>query len=82
MKPLPFASHPASWHKSCHLKFNNSKLTKVKKKRERNCDDEEKMLTNRKALDVQKSSFCEKWEEEHVIHEVSTFDDVEKKCRK
>ena len=24
-----FASHSASWHKSCHLKFNNSKLAKA-----------------------------------------------------
>ena len=68
-----FASHSASWHKSCHLKFNNSKLAKAKKKRERNHDDEEKKPSKRKALDVQKCLFCEKGEEEHVLHEVSTF---------
>jgi len=27
-----FTSHSASWHKSCHLKFNNSKLMKATKK--------------------------------------------------
>ena len=69
-----FASHSASWHKSCHLKFKNSKLAKAKRKRERN-NDEEKRPRNRKALDVQKCSFCEKGEEEHVLHEVSSFDE-------
>lgn len=69
-----FASHSASWHKSCHLKFNNSKLAKAKKKREHNPDDEEKRHSKRKALDVQKCFFCEKGEEEPVLHEVSTFD--------
>ena len=28
-----FATHNASWHKSCHLKYNNSKLAKAKKRR-------------------------------------------------
>ena len=27
-----FAMHNASWHKSCHLKYNNSKLAKAKKR--------------------------------------------------
>jgi hypothetical protein len=69
-----FASHSASWHKSCHLKFNNSKLAKAKKKREHNPDDEEKRPSKRKALNVQKCLFCKKGEEENVLHEVSTFD--------
>ena len=56
------------------MKFNNSKLAKAKKKRERNHDDEEKSPSKLKALDVQKCLFCEKAEEEHVLHEVSTFD--------
>ncbi len=27
-----FAMHNASWHKSCYLKYNSSKLAKVKKR--------------------------------------------------
>ena len=27
-----FEGHSASWYKSCHLKFNNSKLAKAKNK--------------------------------------------------
>ena len=69
-----FASHSASWHKSCHLKFNNSKIAKAKKKREHNPDDEEKSPSKCKALDIQKRLFCEKEKEEHVLHEVSLFD--------
>uniref|UniRef100_UPI00358EABF1 uncharacterized protein n=1 Tax=Myxine glutinosa TaxID=7769 RepID=UPI00358EABF1 len=69
-----FASHSASWHKSCHLKFNNSKLARAKTKREHNPDDEQKRHSKRKALNVQKCFFCEKGEEENVLHEVSTFD--------
>lgn len=30
------ASHSASWHKSCHLKFSSSELTKVTEKNMRN----------------------------------------------
>lgn len=66
-----FANHSVSWHKPCHLKFNNSKLAKAKKKRERNPDDEH---SKRQAINVQKCLFCEKGEEENVLHEVSTFD--------
>ena len=28
-----FTSHSASWHKSCHLKYNNSKLKKAMKRK-------------------------------------------------
>ena len=55
------------------MRFNNSNLAKAEKKRERKHDDEEKRLSDRKALEVQKCLFCEKGEEEHVLHEVSTF---------
>jgi len=55
-----FASHSASWHKSCHLKFNNFKLAKAKKKREHNPGDEEKRSSKRKALDIQKCFFLRK----------------------
>ena len=37
-----FATHHASWHKSCHLKYNNSKLAKVKKRTIDNADNLEK----------------------------------------
>ena len=71
-----FVTHSASspsWHKSCHLKFNNSKLAKAKKKRDHTPNDEQKWPRNRKALDVQRCFFCEKGREEDVLHEVSTF---------
>ena len=49
-----FATHCAywAWHKSCHLKFNNSKLAKAKKtkQREQNTDEpDEKTLSKRHA---------------------------------
>ena len=69
-----FACHSVSWHKSCHLKYNNTKLAKAKKKREHNPEAEEKRPIKRKALNVQMCFFCEKGEEENVLHGVSTFD--------
>ena len=33
-----FAAHHASWHKSFHLKYNNFKLQRTKKKRESGAD--------------------------------------------
>ena len=42
-----FAIHHASWHKSCHLKCNNSKLAKAKKSRVNNTDDSEKRLSRK-----------------------------------
>lgn len=70
-----FASHSASWHKSCHLKFNNSKLAKAMRKRERRPDrSEEKRPTKRQALNIEQCFFCTKGEEEAVLHAVSTFD--------
>lgn len=69
-----FVSHSASWHKSCHLKFNNLKLERAMMKRERNPDDEGNRLNKRKSLNIQKCLFCDKGEEVNVLHEVSTFD--------
>lgn len=68
-----FASHSASWHKSCHLKFSSSKVTKAKKRMHKP-DADGRSHSKRKALDVKKCFFCEKGEEESVLHEVSTFD--------
>ena len=67
-------AHSASWHKSCHLQFNNSKLASAQKKREHIPDGEPKRPSKRKALDIQQCFFCEKGEEENDLHEVSTFD--------
>ena len=67
-------AHSASWHKSCHLKFSNSKLARAQKKREHIPDDEPKRPSKRKTLDVQQCFVCEKGEEENDLHEVSTFD--------
>ena len=67
-------AHSASWHKSCHLKLNNSKLARAQQKKEHIPDDERKRPSKRKALDVQQCFFCEKGEEENDLHEVSTFD--------
>ncbi len=71
------ASHFESWHKSCYLKFNNSKLGKAKKKRERENDESEAQESKRKkrqALDVQKCFLCETGDEAGVLHQVSTYD--------
>lgn len=76
-----FASHSASWHKSCHLKFNNSKLAKARKSKMKNPVDSggEKppgrdSVTRGKSLDVQKCFFCENGRDQGFLHEVSTFD--------
>ena len=55
-----FVAHSASWQKSCHLKFNDIKLAKAKKKRDHTPTDEQKRPKKRKALDVQGCFFCEK----------------------
>ena len=68
------ASHSASWHKSCHLKFNNSKLSKAKK-REHNTDmPDERRSCKRQAIDIGKCFFCEKGHEEGGLSQVSSFD--------
>ena len=73
--PADFAAHHASWHKSCYLKYNNSKLAKAKKRRASNTDDLEKQLPRkRQAIEVYNCLFCEKGQEEGELHQVSTFD--------
>ena len=68
--------HSASWHKSCHLKFSNSKLERAKKKkREKDVEDEaEKRQNKRQALSITSCIFCTKGEEDGNLHEFSTFD--------
>ncbi len=36
-----FKQHHASWHKSCHLKYSNSKLKKAQKRKATNLDNSE-----------------------------------------
>ena len=70
-----FATHHASWHKSCHLKYNNSKLVKAKKRTINNADNLEKRPPmKRQALEIYSCLFCEKGHEEGELHQVSTFD--------
>ena len=71
-----FASHSASWHKSYHLKFNNSKLSKAIRKKDGQSDEpEQRQSTKHQALDLQKCLFCgEEGKESDVLHAESTFD--------
>ena len=71
-----FASHSASWHKSCHLKLNNSKLSRaIRKKDGQSHEPEQRRPTKHQALDLQKCLFCcEEGKESDVLHAVSTFD--------
>ena len=69
-----FASHCAAWHKSCHLKYNNSKLAKAKKRSLHNIDEAEKRSSKRQSMDIQNCFFCEEGYEEGDLHQVLTFD--------
>ena len=70
-----FAAHSASWHKSCHLKYNNTKLIKAKKKRESDPEPDEKRLRKRRAVDVQETCFlCEKGSEVGDLRQILTFE--------
>ena len=66
------ATHHASWYKSCHLKYNNSKLAKVKKRTINNADNLEKRPPRKcQALEIYSCLFCEKG---HEKDRVSLFD--------
>ena len=70
-----FAMHNASWHKSCHLKYNNSKLAKAKKRSACISDhDPERKRCKRQANTIDNCMFCEKGCEESSLHQVLTFD--------
>jgi len=74
-----FAVHNASWHKSCHLKYNNTKLAKAQKRKANNADNEsddpeKRPPQKRQAVEVSNCIFCEKGWEEGKLHEVLTFD--------
>ena len=51
-----FASHCASWHKSCRSKFNKTKLERARKaeKRSHSPDIKERRLSKRQAFDAEK----------------------------
>ena len=68
-------THCASWHKSCRLKFNNSKLTKARKRKAKNIDDpDQRPPSKRQAMKLDSCVFCAKGHEEGHLHQVSTFD--------
>ncbi len=68
-------AHRASWHKSCHLKYNNSKLTKARKRKAKHMDNPEQRPPNkRQAIEVDCCVFCMEGHEEGDLHQVSTFD--------
>jgi len=71
-----FVVNCASWHKSCYLKFNSSKLSKARKRKSKSIDDdkEERPPSKRQAIKVENCIFCEKGLEEGDLHQVSTFD--------
>ena len=65
----------ASWHKSCHLKFNNTKLARAKKRgisRDNECP--RRPSKKRRPINAFNCLFCEKGQEEGDLHLVSTFD--------
>ena len=76
--PASFASHAASWHKSCHLKYNNLKLSKAQKRKRSACSTaaecEKRPSSKRHALSIDNCLFCEKGCEDGDLHQVSTFD--------
>jgi hypothetical protein len=58
VSPDTLAENKASWHKGCHLKFNNTKLRSGK----------------RASLDKQVCIFCTEGNEVEQLHNFSTFD--------
>ena len=70
-----FETHSASWHKSCCLKYNNSKLATAKKRVIFQVQDSERSRPlKRQALNISNCLFCEKGQEDGDLHLVSTFD--------
>ena len=64
-----FQRQHASWHKSCHLKYSISKLTRAKK-RNVNWDDCERTPSKRQAMNTNNCFFCEKGSEEGDLHQM------------
>ena len=69
-----FVDHQASWHKSCYLKYNNTKLAQAKKRRGDNTDNlEMRPSRKRQAMQVDNCLFCKKGQEGE-LHQILTFD--------
>ena len=80
LKVLPTILRHA-WHKSCYLKFNNSKLAKAIKKweREKDVSGEKDSGPNSKKgrslqLNIQQCFLCDEGDEIGVLHQVFTYD--------
>lgn len=71
-----FTAHSASWHKSCHLKYTNSKLKKATKRK--SCMDEvepERRTSKWQAIDnTNVCLFCLSGTEKSDLHQILTFD--------
>ena len=69
-----FEMRRASWHRSCHLKYSNSKLTRAKKREANDCYESERIPSKRQAMNIKNCMFCEKGNDEGDLHQVVTFD--------
>ncbi|KAK2561660.1 hypothetical protein P5673_015012 [Acropora cervicornis] len=70
----------ASWHKSCHLKFSNSKLERARNKRKSD-DNQDETLTRVKRQFLSSKAVCLFCGETGDLHEVMTLE-VDEKVRK
>ena len=52
-------AHHAPWHKSCHLKYSTSKLTRAKK-RKADCNEPERMPRKHQAMNFANCLLCER----------------------
>ena len=60
-----FETHSVSWHKSCRLIYNNSKLASAKKRVISQVQDSERLRPmNRQALNISNCLFCGKGQED------------------
>ena len=66
-----FETHSVSWHKSCRIKYNNSKLARAKK---RVISQEQDSERSGPWSDKHCQLFCGKGQEDGDLHLVSTFD--------
>ena len=68
-----FETHSASWHKSCRLKYNNSKLARAKKRVISQVQDSERSRPmKRQALNISNCLFCEKGDADAYIRSMIT----------
>ena len=72
--PDTLAENLASWHKGCHLKFNNTKLSKAKKRKGVASVEVTQRSGKRACLDKQVCILCTEGDEIEQLHNFSTFD--------